>query len=294
MPSVNDAIPSPSDGDTGIARHAFLREPCGICGEIAEIAPPARWSWRYDANAGESGLEFFTNKEPLCVRCTLGYCPDAHRPVQSRVIEDVLQRKRSIGLGDDVTLYVTTSHPAGGSDRLNGIRLTQYVVFYRGEVPAGSKVPGLWYREPDGLPPFDQPFGMLWFGWDTATEDLSAVARFTWSAVDWSREGTLTIDGWSQSNATTIARLIHASEDFMRKTRGRPKDVTDYSLDDYQRTFWLVANREGRRPRIAEIAAEVRQDRGTVSDNLQRWGFRDYRHFATAMMAAEPPVINTP
>lgn len=285
MPSVHDAMPSSSDNHAEIVRRAFLREPCGICGQIAEIAPPGRWWWRHDAHAGEAGFGFFPDKEPLCIRCTLEHCPDAHRSVQTRVIEDVTQRKGLIGLGDDVTLYVTTSHPTGGSDWLNGIRLIQYVAFYRGEVPDGSKVPGLWFREPGGLAPFDRPFGMLWFGWDTATEDLRTVARFTWSVNDWSREGSLTIDGWSQSSAATITRLLHASEDFMHKTRGRPKDVTDRTLMDYQRAFRLVADRKTRRPKLAEVAAEVMQDRGTVSDNLQRWGFHDYRHFAAEMMA---------
>lgn len=266
----------------------FLREPCGLCGAIAEIAPPARWGWRYDPHVGEAGIMFFPDVQPLCVRCTLGHCPDAHRPTQTRVIEDVLERKRLIGFGDDVTLFVTTSHPAAGSpDRLKRIRITQYAAFYRGAVPHGSKVPGLWYPALEsGTLPFatDRPFGMLWFGWDTATEDRSAVARFTWSVNDWSREALLTIDGWSQSTAATISRLLDASEDFARKTRGRPKGVTDYALEDYERVFRLVSDRAGRRPQLQEVAAELSQHRRTVTDNLKRWGFRDYRDFAAQVM----------
>jgi hypothetical protein len=151
-------------------------------------------------------------------------------------------------------------------------------------MPAGSRVPGLWFGEPGGMPPFDQPFAMLWFGWDTATEDRRTVARFTWSATDWSRPHTLTIDGSHQASAATLERLLNASEDFLRKTRGRPKGVTDYTLVDYERAFRLVADRIGGRPRLDAVADELRQHRRTVSDNLKRWGFRDYRAFATSMM----------
>jgi hypothetical protein len=128
---------------------------------------------------------------------------------------------------------------------------------------------------------------MLWFGWDTATEDLRTVAQFTWSVNDWSRAGSLTIEGWSQSSASTIARLLGASEDFMHKTRGRPKGVTDYTLEDYERVFRLVADRAGRRPQLQEIAAELMQHRRTVTNNLKRWGYRDYRDFAAQLMHEE-------
>lgn len=266
----------------------FLREPCGLCGAVAEIAPPARWAWRYAPNAGEASVTFFPDKELLCARCSLEHCPEAHRPIQARTIGDVRERKRLIGLGDDVTLFVSTSHPAaGGPDWLSGLRFTQYAVFHRGAMPVGSRVPGLWFGEPGGMPPFDQPFAMLWFGWDTATEDQRTVARFTWSATDWSRPHTLTIGGSSQASAATIKRLLDASEDFMLKSRGRPKGVTDFTLEDYEQVFRLVSDRAGRRPRLDEVAKELRQHRRTVSDNLKRWGFRDYRDFAARIMAGE-------
>lgn len=277
MPSVSST--------SELTTASFLREPCGLCGAVAEIAPPARWAWRYAPDAGHASVTFFPDKQPLCARCLLAHCPEALKTDQARAINDVLERKRLIGFGDDVTLFVSTSHPAaGGPDWLKGIRLTQYVAFYRGVMPAGSRVPGLWYGEPEGLPPFDQPFGMLWFGWDTATEDRSTVARFTWSADDWGREHSLTIDGSSQASAATIARLLDASEDFMHKTRGRPKGVTDFALEDYERVFRLVSDRTGRRPQLQEVAAELRQHRRTVTDNLKRWGYRDYRDFAAHLM----------
>jgi Mn-dependent DtxR family transcriptional regulator len=70
----------------------------------------------------------------------------------------------------------------------------------------------------------------------------------------------------------------------MHKTRGRPKGVTDYALEDYERVFRLVSDRTGRRPQLHEVADELRQHRRTVTDNLKRWGFRDYRDFAAQVM----------
>lgn len=274
-----------------MATVAFLRERCAVCDEIVEFAPPERWGWSYNPVTGESSLLFFPDKAPLCIRCALAHGQAELKSQLIGTIKQVMRRKREIGLPPDMTLFVTTSHPAADSpDRLNDIRFTQYVAFYRGQVPPDSKVPGLWYRSQyEGTLPFPtgQPFGMLWFGWDTSTEDGSVAARFTWSADDWSREGTLMIDGWSSTSTASLSRLLHASEDFMLKTRGRPKGVTDYALQDYQRTFRLCYERSRRRPLIAEVASELRQDRGTVTDNLKRWGYRDYRDFAEQMMRDE-------
>lgn len=278
-------------GDHHQSESGFLTERCGICCEIAEFAPPDRWQWSYRADTGTSSLAFFPDVTPICVRCTLEHGAAELKLQLTATCQEVMRRKRLIGLDDDATLYVTTSRPSPGSpDRFNGIHLTQYVVFYRGQVPEGSRVPGLWYRQPDGgTLPFatDQPFGMMWFGWDVARDNDAAVLQLSWNASDWTREGQLSFTNWSGSSAAALSRLLHVSEDFMHKTRGRPKDVTYFELSDYKRAFVKCRDHSQRRPCIHEVATELNQNRKTVTANLQRWGYRGYRDFATQTMSDE-------
>jgi hypothetical protein len=216
----------------------------------------------------------------------LEHGPEALASEVVTMINTVMERKQVIGLGGDATMYVSTSHPATGSpDRFHGIRLAQYVAFVRAPVPSESKVPGLWFREPGGPPPLDQPFGMLWFGWDVSDSGGAAILQLTWSASDWRAKAKMNIDGGTDVSAATLCRLLHVSEDFLLKTRGRPKGITDHSLQSYERAFRMVAAHTSGRPKIADVAAELDQDRGTVTNNLKRWGYRDYRDFASRMMA---------
>lgn len=238
----------------------FLHDTCESCGTPVDVIAPS-WSYLNLAVLGTRGTwHHDPSREARCTACALQEASARDRPGLERRLRAFQERRAMTGLPARATLYYVRGTSDGGG-------FDQFLARATDPLPASSTIPRFFLTPDD---PEDETATVLFLGWDFATPDRQAIARYTWNVDHPDREALLLVDGWSRVSNETMSDLLTRSRVFITdaQRRGRPPGRTltrEEVLNAYRKLYETI----GRAPDQSEVATELDVATRTVRRTIE-------------------------
>jgi hypothetical protein len=251
----------------------LIPEYCVKCRRAIEVISPTWYRIDWDYTNLRASWHHQPDDTALCVACCLDAASDTERPEWIAKLGELQARKAATGLPGNVTMFHHRSHNTHVYGRVHGVfQFDHYFVHYRGALPGDCALPTAHLAQA-GRAPF---LTLLHVAFDVSLEGVPALARFTWDVNDVRREGTLQVEGWSQTTHPDTMRLMEGARIFYEQaTIGRPRGATVHTYGDYAQAFQIVTAALGRPPKSLEEFVNLTDLKAdTIKRNFRRWGIK--------------------